>query len=152
MYSEVNFAPKAPNLQNSICIEINFFKFRRKHHSYQLVAVFRDLPNRRSTGFNAYWHWVISTSIFKKSWKSSRNSKVPIEGMICMDPVFGILFGDKNEKKLHRFCRRENQVSEMPLVNWCKSAVLDAVLEPAQPLPCGSYLVYHYSNHCDRPL
>ena len=89
MYSEVNFAPKAPNLPNSICIEINFFKFRRKHHSYQLVAVFRDLPNRRSTGFNAYWHWVISTSIFRKSWKSIRNSKVPIEGIICLDPVLG---------------------------------------------------------------
>ena len=50
-----------------------YFKFHEippNRRLWKRNVFFGDSSNRRSTGFNAYWHWVISTSIFRKSWKS----------------------------------------------------------------------------------
>ena len=116
-----------------------------------------DIPMPVSTGFNAYWHWVISTSIFRKSWKS-----VFFFEIRKIEPFPGSPFSDHFWRFFsEKFCialflgkilvanyRIVCEVNFAPKAqNFStdirKSAVLDAVLEdkPAQPLPCGSYLV-----------
>ena len=152
-----NFAPKAQNSRKYM--RVLQISWNSDHPSTEEARVFsEDLPNRRSTGFNAYWHWVISTSIFRKSWKSVFFFEIrktePFPGSPFSDHFWRLFF--------EKFCialflgkilvanyRIVCEVNFAPKAqNFStdirKSAVLDAVLEdkPAQPLPCGSYLVY----------
>ena len=86
-----------------------------------------------------------------------RSTFFPYTTLFRSFPVFGPFLATFFRKVLHRVVLRENTGCKLPNCMWgkfCaegatfstdirKSAVLDAVLEdkPAQPLPCGSYLV-----------
>ena len=136
---------------------IKFHGILPKTYCWARDRFFEDSSNRRSTGTNAYWHWVISTSIFRKSWKSMKNpdlaNKEATRGTRFWD-----LFGDIFWNNFTSDCwagkssfRNANSIliencAEGAILSQLQStslAVLDAVLEdkPAQPLPCGSYLV-----------
>ena len=137
-------------------------------NGYMRPEFSRDFSNRRSTGTNAYCHWVISTSIFKKSWKSLRNSNVPIHGLICLHPVlrhFWRFFFEKNciELFLEKILGSNYRIYESSNLrrrhkfnkyNTFSIAILHAVIEdkPAQPLPCGSYLVYFFRCYHSKEL
>ena len=149
-------APKAPNSRIYMRVLQISWNFDKSSNIYA-YGFFAKFIESYSAGFNAYWHWVISTSIFRKSWKSVFFFEIrkiePFPGSPFSDHFWRLFF--------EKFCialflgkilvanyRIVCEVNFAPKAqNFStdirKSAVLDAVLEdkPAQPLPCGSYLV-----------